>query len=143
MKNTLKKLLAFILIFGVIFVSACSGGEKTNSDNGKEDGGNSDAVTIRMAVFENDPNGMMEKARQKFNEEHDNINLEFTQMSNDASQMHDQTVTQLSAGSENLDIVNMDVVWTAEFAESGWLLLLMINSLKNFKPIILAVRLTL
>ena len=122
MKKTLRKLLVFILILGVLVVTACSGGEKTNSDNNKGDAGSSDAVTIRMAVFENDPNGMMEKARQKFNEEHDNIKIEFTQMSNDASQMHDQTVTQLSAGSENLDIVNMDVVWTAEFAESGWLL---------------------
>ncbi|MFF2446367.1 ABC transporter substrate-binding protein [Neobacillus sp. NPDC058068] len=120
MKNPLKKLLIFMFLFGLIFaMTACSGaGEKANSEKG---GDKSGKATIRMAVFENDPNGMMEKARQKFNKEHDKINLEFTQMSNDASQMHDQTVTQLSAKSKNLDIVNMDVVWTAEFAESGWL----------------------
>jgi multiple sugar transport system substrate-binding protein len=122
MKRKGKKLFVLMLMFVMLFVSACSGGgDQANGSDNKE---KPDAVTIHMAVFENDPNGMMEKARQKFNDEHDNINLEFTQMSNDASQMHDQTVTQLSAGSENLDIVNMDVVWTAEFAESGWLLAL-------------------
>ncbi|WP_299093345.1 ABC transporter substrate-binding protein [uncultured Metabacillus sp.] len=121
MIKTLKKFSVFMLLFAMLLVSACSNGESSSGSN-NDVAGNPDSVTIRMAVFENDPNGMMEKARQKFNEEHDNITLEFTQMSNDASQMHDQTVTQLSAGSENLDIVNMDVVWTAEFAESGWLL---------------------
>ncbi|QGH37067.1 extracellular solute-binding protein [Gracilibacillus salitolerans] len=113
---------------------ACSNNDDTSSgeneggtDSGEseepgESEGSDDAVTVHMAVFENDPEGQMEAARQRFNDEHDNIQLEFTPMSNDASQMHDQTVTQLSAGSDNLDIVNMDVVWTAEFAESGWLL---------------------
>ncbi|MBU7594386.1 ABC transporter substrate-binding protein [Metabacillus halosaccharovorans] len=121
MAKTLKKLSMFMLLFSLLLVTACSnGGEKSSGDGNASE--NENSVTIRMAVFENDPNGMMEKARQKFNEEHDDITLEFTPMSNDASQMHDQTVTQLSAGSENLDIVNMDVVWTAEFAESGWLL---------------------
>lgn len=119
MKSGMKKLLVFLLLVGTGFViSACSNNNDNSSGNEGEDG----AVTIHMAVFENDPGGQMEAARQRFNEEHANIQLEFTPMSNDASQMHDQTVTQLSAGSDNLDIVNMDVVWTAEFAESGWLL---------------------
>lgn len=116
MKSRMKKLLVFLLLVGTGFVmAACSNNNYNSSGNEGEDG----AVTIHMAVFENDPGGQMEAARQRFNEEHDNIQLEFTPpMSNDASQMHDQTVTQLSAGSDNLDIVNMDVVWTAEFAES-------------------------
>lgn len=75
-----------------------------------------------MATFENDPNGMMEAARVKFNEEHDDIELEFVKMPIDATQMHDRTVTIMASKSDQLDIVNLDVVWVAEFAEAGWLL---------------------
>ena len=89
---------------------------------GAQDEASGDAVVINMAMFNTDPNGMMEALRQKFNEEHDDIELKYIEMSNDASQMHDQTVTQLAGKSTNLDIVNMDVVWAAEFAEAGWLL---------------------
>lgn len=124
MKQMLKKLSVFFVVMGLLFIiSACGsdskGGNSSNNDGEKNKG--DDNITIHMAVFENDPNGMMEEARKRFNEEHDNIELKFVEMSNDASEMHDQTVTQLSAEAKNLDIVNMDVVWTAEFAESGWL----------------------
>ncbi|WP_257009758.1 ABC transporter substrate-binding protein [Evansella halocellulosilytica] len=128
-RNVLRKLYAVATMLGLaVILAACNGGEDAsgdeteqtdNGENGEAD--SSESITIHMAVFENDPNGMMANARQKFNEEHSNIDIEFVEMSNDASQMHDQTVTQLSAGAANLDIVNMDVVWTAEFAEAGWL----------------------
>ncbi|WP_208589779.1 ABC transporter substrate-binding protein [Gracilibacillus suaedae] len=122
MKNYFKKRFSlFVVVIVIVFLVACSNENADEEQNEAENENNADVQTIHMAKLESDPNGMMEEARQRFNEEHDDIQVEFVEMSNDASQMHDQTVTQLSAGSENLDIVNMDVVWTAEFAEAGWI----------------------
>ncbi|SFQ32776.1 ABC transporter substrate-binding protein [Salibacterium halotolerans] len=116
--RTMKMVVIFLAV--VLVAGACSSG--AGNDGGSEGGENSsDAVTLHMAKLESDPNGMMEEARQRFNEQHDDIQVEYVEMSNNASEMHDQTVTQLTAKSDNLDIVNLDVVWVAEFAEAGWL----------------------
>ncbi|SHN32810.1 ABC transporter substrate-binding protein [Gracilibacillus kekensis] len=122
MKKNLKNSFTLIGVsIVIILLAACSNNSTNENQDETENDNSEDVQTIHMAKLESDPNGMMEEARQRFNEEHDEIQVEFVEMSNDASQMHDQTVTQLSAGSENLDIVNMDVVWTAEFAEAGWI----------------------
>lgn len=106
------KWMLCIAITAIMVLSACSGGGGQSSD---------EKTVIRMATFENDPNGMMEAARVKFNEEHDHIELEFVKMPIDATQMHDRTVTIMASKSDELDIVNLDVVWVAEFAEADWL----------------------
>lgn len=119
------KLMKFIVLLMLMILIACStndneNGEKANQNNNQKQ--REDVVTIHLAALESDPNGMMEEARKRFNEEHDdNIQVEFVMLSNNASEAHDQTVTQLTAQSDKLDIVNMDVVWVAEFAEAGWL----------------------
>ncbi|WP_130858856.1 ABC transporter substrate-binding protein [Gracilibacillus phocaeensis] len=123
-RNNVTYFLLSLLAMIMIILTACSQEDALDGqDEGdtSDSGANGDAQVIHMAKLESDPNGMMEAARQRFNEEHEDMQVEFVEMSNDASQMHDQTVTQLSAESDNLDIVNMDVVWTAEFAEAGWI----------------------
>jgi len=38
-----------------------------------------------------------------------------------ADQQREQLVRRLAAGDKDIDIMGMDVIWTAEFAEAGWL----------------------
>ena len=38
----------------------------------------------------------------------------------DASQQREQLVRRLAAGDSDIDLISMDVNWTAEFAEAGW-----------------------
>lgn len=118
MKKLTRRLMLSIVLIALLVLAACGGENEGVSGDGN---GSQDKVTIHMAALESDPNGMMEEARQRFNEEHDHIEVEFVRMSNNASEMHNQTVTQLTAQSQNLDIVNLDVVWVAEFASAGWL----------------------
>lgn len=40
----------------------------------------------------------------------------------DADGQREQMVRRLAAGDEGMDLLGMDVVWTAEFAEAGWIL---------------------
>ena len=38
----------------------------------------------------------------------------------DADQQREQLVRRLAAKDSSIDIIAMDVIWTAEFAEAGW-----------------------
>lgn len=40
----------------------------------------------------------------------------------DADGQREQMVRRLAAGDDGMDLLGMDVVWTAEFAEAGWIL---------------------
>jgi multiple sugar transport system substrate-binding protein len=44
-----------------------------------------------------------------------------TPMANSADASRELVVRRLAAGDRNIDIVNMDTIWTPEFAEAGWL----------------------
>ncbi|MBA2938659.1 extracellular solute-binding protein [Paenibacillus sp. CGMCC 1.16610] len=57
-----------------------------------------------------------------FQAKHPNIEVEVREFPNDSSQMHDQLVTILGGKSAEIDVVNLDVVWPAEFAQAGFLL---------------------
>jgi len=48
--------------------------------------------------------------------------IEFVALPSDASQQREQLVRRLAAGDPDIDIIGMDVIWTAEFAEAGWIL---------------------
>jgi multiple sugar transport system substrate-binding protein len=38
----------------------------------------------------------------------------------DATQQRQQLVRRLAASDSSIDLISMDVIWTAEFAEAGW-----------------------
>jgi multiple sugar transport system substrate-binding protein len=40
----------------------------------------------------------------------------------DADQQREQLVRRLAAGDPSIDLIGMDVIWTAEFAAAGWIL---------------------
>ncbi|MGR8935506.1 MAG: ABC transporter substrate-binding protein [Gammaproteobacteria bacterium] len=46
----------------------------------------------------------------------------FTPLPADADQQREQLVRRLAAADTSIDIIGMDVIWTAEFAEAGWIL---------------------
>lgn len=48
--------------------------------------------------------------------------LELKPLPTDADQQREQLVRRLAAGDKTIDIVGMDVIWSAEFAQAGWIL---------------------
>lgn len=46
--------------------------------------------------------------------------IKFNALGNDADTQRQQLVRRLAAEDDSIDLMNMDVVWTAEFAEAGW-----------------------
>lgn len=48
--------------------------------------------------------------------------IELVALPADASQQREQLVRRLAAGDPDIDLIGMDVIWTAEFAEARWIL---------------------
>ena len=52
----------------------------------------------------------------------DSYTIDIALLPTDADQQREQLVRRLAAGDDSIDIIGMDVIWTAEFAEAGWIL---------------------
>ncbi|MBI5106697.1 MAG: ABC transporter substrate-binding protein [Solirubrobacterales bacterium] len=48
-------------------------------------------------------------------------NISFEKLPADADGQREQLVRRLAAEDDGIDLINMDVIWTAEFAEAGWI----------------------
>lgn len=90
-------------------LTACGGG---SGASGSRD------LTFFVAI---QPGGTIEKVSERCSEESNGkytITPEF--LPTDASQQREQLVRRLGAEDSSIDIVGMDVIWTGEFANAGW-----------------------
>jgi multiple sugar transport system substrate-binding protein len=93
----------------VASLSACGGG--SDSSGSRE-------LTFFVAI---QPGGTIEKVSERCSKESGGkytITPEF--LPTDATQQREQLVRRLGAEDPSIDIVGMDVIWTGEFANAGW-----------------------
>ena len=67
------------------------------------------------------PGGSIQEVAKRCTEESNGkytVNVEL--LPTDASQQREQLVRRLGAEDSSIDIIGMDVIWTAEFANAGW-----------------------
>ncbi|KGX92098.1 ABC transporter substrate-binding protein [Pontibacillus halophilus JSM 076056 = DSM 19796] len=124
----------FISLFLVVLV-ACSNGEEDASTNEDSTGDtntslttdenaedtNDEVVTLVYARGADSTNAT-DKIVEEFNKLHPNIQVEFREMPADTGQQHDAYVTMFNAGSSEIDVMDLDVIWPAEFAQAGYVL---------------------
>ena len=85
---------------------------------GGSDGSGDRKLTFFVAI---QPGGTIEEVSERCSKESDGkytITPEF--LPTDASQQREQLVRRLGAEDSSIDIVGMDVIWTGEFANAGW-----------------------
>lgn len=85
---------------------------------GSSNGSGSRELTFFVAI---QPGGTIEEVSKRCSEESNGkyaITPEF--LPTDASQQREQLVRRLGAEDSSIDIVGMDVIWTGEFANAGW-----------------------
>ena len=80
------------------------------------------APTLRWYVFDEPSGSFAEAARRCAEGSGGAYRLEITPLPADADQQREQLVRRLAAEDDDIDIIGMDVIWTAEFAEAGWIL---------------------
>jgi multiple sugar transport system substrate-binding protein len=78
--------------------------------------------TITFYAF-NEPGGAFEKTLNDCSKEaNGRYSLEYNRLPTDADQQRELVARRLAAEDSDIDIIGMDVIWTAEFAEAGWIL---------------------
>jgi multiple sugar transport system substrate-binding protein len=70
-----------------------------------------------------EPGGSFHEAADRCSEASEGrYRIEVAVLPNNADQQREQLVRRLAARDGSIDLVSMDVIWTAEFAEAGWIL---------------------
>ncbi len=92
-------------------LAACGGGA---------DDSDGSAPLLRWYVY-NEPSGAFRAAAERCTEAADGAyRVETVDLPNNADEQREQLVRRLAARDGDIDILGMDVIWTAEFAEAGW-----------------------
>jgi multiple sugar transport system substrate-binding protein len=80
-----------------------------------------DVPELTWYVFD-EPSGAFERAARSCSESSGGTYaIEITLLPADADQQREQLVRRLAARDSSIDIIGMDVIWTAEFAAAGWI----------------------
>jgi len=87
---------------------------------GSDEGGGG-ARTLNWYVF-NEPGGAYDQAIKTCNQQaNGRYRINYVRLPTDANQQRELIVRRLAAKDSSVDIIGMDVIWTAEFAEAGWI----------------------
>ena len=80
------------------------------------------AGPINWYVF-NEPGGAYDKAVADCNKQaKGNYKINYVRLPTDANQQRELVVRRLAAEDDDIDLIGMDVIWTAEFAQAEWIL---------------------
>jgi multiple sugar transport system substrate-binding protein len=86
-----------------------------------DSGSQSGAVTLRWFIF-NEQSGAPPKIAKRCSQESGGrYTIKFELLPSQADQQREQLVRRLGAQDSSMDLLGMDVVWTGEFANAGWL----------------------
>ncbi|MBM7691260.1 multiple sugar transport system substrate-binding protein [Peribacillus deserti] len=123
MKKSKKTKLLSVFATLSLALAACSdsssGGETTKEK--KTEGGKGEKVTLIYARGKDVTKGT-DKMVEAFEKSHKNIDIKFREMPADTGQQHDAYVTAFNAKSSEIDVIDMDVIWPAEFAQADYVL---------------------
>jgi hypothetical protein len=101
-------------------LSACGGGTTGGGGGGDAEQGLDGRGPITY-VQGKDNSNVVRPLIEKWNAAHPNEKVTFKEQTDQADQQHDDLVQNFQAKNVNYDVVDVDVVWTAEFAAKGWL----------------------
>lgn len=103
-------------------LSACGGGGGGGgSTSGGDAAANLDGRGPITYVQGKDNSNVVRPLVDKWNAAHPDQKVTFKEQSDAADQQHDDLVQHFQGKDANYDVVDVDVIWTAEFAAKGWL----------------------
>jgi multiple sugar transport system substrate-binding protein len=111
---------AAVLAAGALLVSACG---SSNSGSGGSSGSSGTALEGRGEITfatGKDTSGNMQKLVDKWNTDHADQKVRIVELPESADGQRQQMVQNAQVKSDAFTILNLDVVWTAEFAANRW-----------------------
>jgi multiple sugar transport system substrate-binding protein len=118
-KSKWTSLFSLLLALSLILAACSSDGEDGSSSDDGENKSDGEKVTIVYAKGQDATKGT-EKVIEAFEKEHPNIEVEFREMPSDTGAQHNAYVTALNGKSSEIDVLEIDVIWPAEFAQAGY-----------------------
>ncbi len=121
----MKVMQSVALLLLVMTLTACSTAQQTQGDatseqgEQAEQGSEDEQVTIVYSRGKDDTKGT-EKLVEAFEEKYPNIKVDVREMPTDTGKQHDAYVTAFNARSSEIDVLDIDVIWPAEFAQAGY-----------------------
>jgi trehalose/maltose transport system substrate-binding protein len=109
--------LGLIGLVAALALTAC-GGPKSGGGSG---GGGAQGTGNFTFVTGKDTSGWTKKLIADWNAAHPDQKASLLELPEAADAQRSQFVTNLQAKSDRYDVLAIDVIWTAEFAKSGWL----------------------
>ncbi|MDQ3608843.1 MAG: extracellular solute-binding protein [Actinomycetota bacterium] len=105
-----RSVVAFLLAAATAALVAC--------------GGNGEGGARELTWFiQNQPGGALEEIAANCAEQSNGrYSISFELLPSDASQAREQLVRRLGAEDDTIDLIGMDIIWTGEFANAGWIL---------------------
>lgn len=110
---------AALLAVAAVVLAGCG-----DSGSGDSTGGQSGALEGRgpiKFVSGKDTSGNMQKLVDQWNDEHPDEKVTITELPESADDQRDAMVRNAQAKSTEFGVLNLDVVWTAEFAANRWI----------------------
>jgi multiple sugar transport system substrate-binding protein len=103
----------------VIGLSGCGG--SSNSGGTTAQPGTFDGKGPITLATGKDTSGYLPSAVDKWNKDHANEQIRLIELPESADQQRQQMIQNAQTKSDAYTILNVDVVWTAEFAANGWI----------------------
>ncbi|WP_305906962.1 ABC transporter substrate-binding protein [Methylomarinum sp. Ch1-1] len=100
----------FQILLLVLVAGACDTEEQTG------------ASVLNWYVFDERSGAFQDAAQNCGEQSGGRYRIRLTPLPSDADQQREQLVRRLAAEDRDIDIIGMDVIWTAEFAQAGWIL---------------------
>jgi multiple sugar transport system substrate-binding protein len=110
--------VTFIGAVLMLVLTACGGPD----EGGGSGGGGAQGTGPITFVAGKDTSGKYPAVIEKWNTAHPDQKVTLLELPEAADAQRSAFVTNLQAKSDRYDVMGIDVVWTAEFAKSGWLL---------------------
>jgi multiple sugar transport system substrate-binding protein len=99
-----------LLVVLTLVAAACGSG-----------GGEGGVPTLHWYSYDEPGGSYVDAAKACTAAAHGRYRIELVTLPNDADQQREQLVRRLAAKDSDIDLISMDVIWTAEFAEAGWI----------------------
>lgn len=96
------------LLLAVTWLAGCQGGQPG-------------APVLNWYVFDEPSGAFTQAARRCGDGSGGAYRVVLRPLPADADQQHEQLARRLAAGDTAIDLIGMDVIWTAEFARAGWI----------------------
>ena len=117
MKAARLSVIAGVALAGLA-LAGCTGGGGSGSGGGDANA-NTDAKGPITYVQGKDNSNVVRPLIEKWNKAHPDEKVTFKEQTDQADQQHDDLVQHFQAKDANYDVVDVDVVWTGEFAANG------------------------